>query len=95
MAGEDKDMLTCEVGGIPVRIRRDAMDDIDVMEMLGEMQDGNQLIMPKLMRSVLGPEQYANVKASLADEDGRTTASDMVVFFGEVMKALGESAKNS
>lgn len=95
MAGEDKDTLTCEVDGIPVCIRRDAMDDIDVMEMLGDMQDGNQFVMPRLMRSVLGAEQYANVKASLADENGRTAASDMVAFFGAVMGELGESAKNS
>lgn len=95
MAGEGRDTLTCEVDGIPVCIRRDAMDDIDVMEMLGEMQDGNQFVMPKLMRSVLGAEQYANVKASLADEGGRTAASDMVTFFGKVMGELGETAKNS
>lgn len=82
-----------EVDGIPVCVDRAALDDIAVMELLGEMQAGNILALPRLMRMVFGDEQYASIKESLA-EDGRTSAKAMAVFFREAFKGLGEAAKN-
>ena len=40
--------ITVEVDGIPVTIDRETMDDVEVMELLGEMED-NPLVLPRLM----------------------------------------------
>ena len=91
-AAEDK--LCVEVDGVPVSIDRTVMsDDIETLELLADADDGNVLAVVRLMRHVLGAEQYANVKASLA-KDGRTSVSDMASFIGKVFEALGEDAKN-
>lgn len=86
--------LTATVRGIPVSVEREALNDIEVMELLGELQDGNPLVLPKLMRAVYGAEQYANIKASLR-EGGRTSSEAVAAFFRESFVALGEEAKNS
>lgn len=83
-----------EVDGIPVAISRDAMDDIDVLEMLADVSEGSMTSMPRLMRSVLGDEQYANVKESLKGDDGRTRVSDMTGFFFRAWREVGQAAKN-
>ena len=85
--------ITVEVDGIPVTIDRETMDDVEVMELLGEMED-NPFVLPRLMRLVLGDEQYANVKRSLR-RDGRCHVSDLLPFFSQVLKESGEQAKNS
>lgn len=92
MAAE-RDMVDAEVDGIPICVDRAALTDIDVLDLLGEIQADNILVLPKLMRKVFGEEQYAEIKSSLA-VDGHTSAVDMSKFFREAFKALGESAKN-
>lgn len=87
--------ICVEVDGVPATIERDAMGDIEVMEMLGDMQDGNVLVLPRLMRSVFGDEQYRAIKRSLRGEGGRTSSADMMRFMSEAIRQAGEQAKNS
>lgn len=86
--------ICVEVDGIPVVIMRDSMDDMDVLEMLADVSEGSMTAMPRLMRSVLGAEQYKNVKESLKGEDGRTRTSDMTGFFFRAWREAGQAAKN-
>lgn len=87
--------VSAEVDGIPVCVERAALDDIEVMELLGELSDGNPFAVTKLMVAIFGREQYDNIKRSLADESGRTSATAVIEFFGKAFPALGEAAKNS
>lgn len=89
----EKSSVEVEVDGIAVRVERETLDDIEVMELLGEMQGGNVLVLPRLMRLVFGEEQYADIKAALA-EGGRTSAKAVARFFSEAFRELGEAAKN-
>lgn len=91
-AAEDKTVVA-EVEGIPVCIDRAVLTDIDVLDLLGEIQADNILVLPRLMRTVFGDEQYEVIKKSLAD-DGYTSVVDMSRFFNKAFKALGEQAKN-
>lgn len=89
---EDK-TICAEAMGIPFTVERAALNDIEVLEMLGDVQ-GDVTVLPRLMRAVFGGEQYENVKASLR-RDGRTSSTDMAAFFSEAFAAAGEQAKNS
>lgn len=87
--------IRIEVDGIPASVDPERMDDIEVMELLGDLTCGNPFVMTKLMAAIFGKDQYANIKRSLADESGRTSASAVSEWFGKAFKALGEAAKNS
>lgn len=89
---EDKTVVA-EVEGIPVCVDRAVLTDIDVLDLLGEVQADNILVLPRLMRTVFGDEQYEAIKKTLAVE-GRTSVVDMSRFFHKAFKALGEQAKN-
>lgn len=93
MAGTEDKTIVAEIDGIPVCVDRSALTDIDVLELLGEIQADNILVLPRLMKKVFGDEQYEAIKESLA-VDGRTSAMDVASFFRKAFKALGESAKN-
>ncbi len=91
-AAEDKTVVA-EVEGIPVCIDRAVLTDIDVLDLLGELQADNILVLPRLMRTVFGDEQYTAIKKSLAVE-GYTSVVDMSLFFNKAFRAFGEQAKN-
>ena len=96
MTGETADggTLAIEVDGIPVSIEREVLaNDLDTLELLADIDDGNLLSIVRLMRRVFGDEQYRNIKASLR-KDGRTSMSDMNDFMVKVFSALGDDAKN-
>lgn len=88
----DNEMICVECDGVPVRIDPGVVDDIDLLEALGDMTE-DPTRFPKAMRILLGDEQYEAVKASLR-EDGRTSATGMAAFFREVVEKAGEKAKN-
>lgn len=92
--GSEKKVIEVESLGVAVSIDRDVLsDDIDTLELLGAVDDGEVLKTPRLMRHILGDEQYESVKAALA-EDGRTSVSRMAEFIAGVFAAVGDSAKN-
>ncbi len=93
-ASEEGKTLAVEVDGIPVVINRDAFsDDIETLELLADVDDGNVFAIVKLMKRIFGDEQYTNIKASLR-KDGRTSVTDMVTFMGSVFRELGDEPKN-
>lgn len=86
--------MCVEANGVPVVVDRAAiMDDIETVELLADIDEGNPFKIVRLMKHVFGVEQYDEIKKSLA-KDGRTAVSDMVDFMGEVFAALGDAAKN-
>lgn len=83
------------VDGISLRIPKDVIDDIEVVELLSDVQDGNIFSFAKLARRMFGEEGYQKVKDSLADKDGRTRVTDMSDFLIKVFKACNAlEAKN-
>lgn len=94
-AAEKAEPIRVTVGGIEVEVSRETLaDDLDTLEMLSDVDGGNVLAMPRLLRHVFGDEQYGRVKAALAGEDGRTSLTAMSDFLGKVFAAIGDEAKN-
>lgn len=86
--------VTVNVKGIDVTVDKEVMNDIEVVELLGEVQDGNIFAFPKLCKRVFG-DQYPKVKSALANKAGITTAMSMTEVFKELMEKMNEGeAKN-
>ncbi len=90
-----EETISVEVEGIPVTIDRSALsDDMETLELLADIDDGDLLSIVRLMRHVFGDEQYRNIKRSLR-KDGRTSLTDMNAFLTGVFAAIGgDEAKN-
>ena len=86
--------VTVNVKGIDVTVDKEVMNDIEVVELLGEVQDGNIFAFPKLCKRVFG-DQYPMVKSALENKAGITTATSMTEVFKELMEKMNEGeAKN-
>ncbi len=87
--------FTVTVRGITLKIKKDAVDDIEVVELLGDIQEGDIFAFPKLARLMFGEDGYQQVKEGLARKDGRTRVTDVFDFFTEVFVACDAlTAKN-
>lgn len=87
-------VICVEVDGIPVRVERAALgNDLETLELLADVDDGNVLAAVRLMRHIFGEEQYRAIKSSLA-RDGRVTIEDAGAFLQAFFEAVGDTAKN-
>lgn len=87
--------FTVTVRGITLKIKKDVVDDIEVVELLGDIQEGDIFAFPKLARLMFGEDGYQKVKEGLARKDGRTRVTDVFDFFTEVFVACDAlAAKN-
>lgn len=86
---------TINIDGETYIVDADCLDDIDTVELLGRMVDGDIFAFPLACKRILGEDGYEKVKMKLALENGRTRATDMVEFIMKVLQACGdEQAKN-
>lgn len=83
------------VRGVALTVDRDRLSTLDFVELLADVDEGNTLLMPKLLKFTFGNEQYTAIKAALAGEDGTTPMSAIIGFWVEAFAALNETeAKN-
>lgn len=79
--------MEVEALGRTWRIDRDALDDDEFMEHVGELQGGNPFVTSKVGKHLLGAEAYAEARELLRDQDtGRVRASSMLEFIAEVLQ---------
>ena len=91
---ENEEYYRVTVRGIKLKVRKDTMDDIDMVEDLGALQDGDIFALPRVLKRMFGDE-YDVVKDRLANEHHITKVSDMTAFFEEVLFACNAlDAKN-
>jgi len=83
------------VRGINLKIAKDAFDDMDTVELFGDVQDGDIFAFPRLVKRIFGDKEYPRIKDALANADGKTTVLEMSNFLTEVMTACNAlAAKN-
>ena len=81
------------VDGLELVIDGAAIEDIETLDLLDDVSEGNVLKVKKLMVAVFGDESWAKIREHLKGADGRVNAGDAAEFFGEALEAYG--AKNS
>lgn len=73
-------------------ISKEALDDFELFEDIGEIDKGNPARLPSALKRLLGSEQYPKAMDTLRDpETGRVGMKDGLEFFSEVFEALPNS----
>lgn len=77
--------------GVKYQVRRDALEDLDVMDWLGQMQDDddNALLMMLVLKRVLGASQWDKFKDSQRDDSGRADPAKLEAFISGLFEAVG------
>lgn len=82
------------IQGLPIKVKKDVMDDIDLIDDLSLLDDGDVFAFPRVIKKLFGEKQYPIVKEHLAKK-GITKASDMSKFMEETFNAVNAlQAKN-
>ena len=77
-----------EVMGVKVKVDVDALDDVDVLDLLGELNDGNVFGLNKLLK-ILFKDDYQRIRETLS-VDGRFKASTASEFLVGVLEAANQ-----
>lgn len=75
------------VDGITVFINQEHLDDMETIELLGRLQDGDILSLPQVMEKLFGKKKYLEIKDKLA-ENGVTKASAVAEWISKVFTAM-------
>lgn len=95
MSGQSK-IATREItldNGLTLSISEDAMDDMELLDLLAQLDDGNGYAIPRVVEHLLGKEQ----KKKLYDAvrvNGRSKVTAVVDAMKEILDKLGETGKN-
>lgn len=80
--------------GFSIEVDEDKFDDIEFVETLAEVDD-DILLVPKVIRTILGEEGKKALYDHVRDDTGRARASKAIEEFKEIMELSGEGGKNS
>lgn len=84
--------LSIEFTGVTYIIDREVIDDTELMELIADMQN-NPVFLTKVVRSILGTDQWAKFLASNRDKkSGRVPTAPLWAIFNILDDALGKSS---
>lgn len=86
-------MIKVATHGIDLVIDDERLDDWELLEKLADYDAGNGGLIVDIMRTLLGADQYKNLKAAVKIKYGRVSSKAMVEAFNDVMKGA-QNAKN-
>lgn len=86
-------MIKVATHGIDLVIDDERLDDWELLEKLADYDAGNGGLIVDIMRTLLGADQYENLKAAVKIKYGRVSSKAMVEAFNDVMKGA-QNAKN-
>lgn len=79
--------------GFEVKVEPDELNDMYFVEALAEIET-DVLVLPKVMKMMLGEEQKKALYKSLEDENGRVPIEAITDAITEIMTKAGEESKN-
>jgi len=85
--GED---ITFVHDGVTYTIERDVVDDVEILELIGDMTT-NPILLPKVVRTMLGAAQWAAFKDSHRNAKGRVPSDELRGLFEAIDDAAGKS----
>ena len=85
--GED---IAFDHDGVTYAIERDVVDDVEILELIGDMTT-NPILLPKVVRTMLGTAQWAAFKDSHRNAKGRVPSDELRGLFEAIDDAAGKS----
>jgi hypothetical protein len=86
-----KDLVSIKVKDVEVMVDPTVTDDLEFLELLEELMEGNNLSSIKLLKKLFGAD-YDKVKDALRGKDGIVRTTDVGALF---FKTLSDLRKNS
>mgnify|MGYP000472958969 CR=1 FL=1 len=77
-----------EVDGVKVAIPLERLNDIETLEAVTDIQDGNPMAIVPMLRRILG-DDYGRIKNELKGDAETLSIDRMAEWFTAVMEALG------
>jgi hypothetical protein len=81
--------------GITMEVADNAIDDMELFEMLISIDEGNGTAVPKALEKLIGKAQKEKLYDSLRKEDGIVRITDVQKAFMAFLEKLGDKGKNS
>lgn len=69
-------------------VSNDAMDDFELLDDLGQLEDGNAARLPRIMRRLLGDDYKAALDTIRDEDSGKVRIEAAGEFIGEILKGL-------
>lgn len=85
--GED---IAFDLDGVTYTMERDVVDDVEILELIGDMTT-NPILMPKVVRTMLGPVQWAAYKDAHRNAKGRIPSDELRRLFEAIDDAAGKA----
>ena len=79
--------------GFEFKISDAATNDYEILELLGELDDGHAEKIPKIVNKLLGEEQKTKLLDHVRNPDGRVPMDKMVAELQEILR-FNEETKN-
>jgi len=84
--------ITVEARGRSWTIEQAALNDLELLERIGELDRGNIAALPAALSGLLGPDQYDAAKDAMRDpETGRVALDAAAEFFSDILTAANPS----
>ena len=77
--------------GFTCDIDPSALDDMELLELIGEIQDGNTYYVPKVMTRMLGNDQKKKLYDFIRTDSGRVPTGAAFDLMGEIFDAINEA----
>ena len=81
--------------GLELEVNENSLNNMELLDALEEMTDGNELAISKVVKLMLGKENRKKLYDSIRHKDGRVPLEDVDKCLTEIMMLLGEQGKNS
>lgn len=79
--------------GFEFTIADEVFDDWELFELLADIDSGNGMKVPVVLKKLLGAEQAAALKEHVRNGDGRVTVEAMNAEITDIIRLMGEGAK--
>lgn len=79
--------------GFEFEIVDGVFDDWELFELLADVDSGNGMKIPAVLKKLLGAEQAVALKEHVRGEDGRVTVEAMNAEITDIIRLTGEGAK--
>ena len=81
--------------GLELEVNENSLNNMELLDALEEMTEGDELSMSKVVKLMLGKENRKKLYDSIRHKDGRVPLEDVDKCLTEIMMLLGEQGKNS
>lgn len=81
--------------GLELDIDKDFINDMELLDMMVEADEGNGLAFSAICGKILDNENKKKLYDSLRDENRRVKTTDVVPALMEIIEKVGEAGKNS